>query len=118
MNTEQIDRIVSEVRQNLGLPYNKTPDVQRYVNRAARHALIFCNREDIPPLLEGVIAEMAEDMLKADNVAETPQQVSSVSRGDVTISYRDASSAYKQSTSFLKDYQSQLVHFRKMKLPG
>ena len=41
-------------------------------------------------------AQMAEDMLRDDTVIETPQQVSSVTRGDTSISYRDKTSNAKQ----------------------
>lgn len=114
---EILQRITLEVLSNLGLTADKESSAKRYAKRAVNQILIFCNRDDLPPLLEDVAAQIAEDMLKADSVAKTESEVSSVTRGDTSISYRDKSSSLKDTLSFMKSYEKQLVHFKKMKLP-
>lgn len=91
--------------------------ITRYVKRVVLSIKAHCNRDDLPEALEDVAVMMAEDMLKADGVIEVEKEISSVSRGDTNISYRDPSSAYQQSVNFVKDYECQLVHFKKLKLP-
>lgn len=56
-------------------------------------------------------------MLKADQVAPTENDVSSITRGDTSINYRDKTSALKETVSFVKNYESQLIPFKRMKLP-
>lgn len=114
---QTLARIALEVKNNLNLTEDKDGIVKRYVKRAVGQVLIFCSRKDIPSLLEDVIAQMVEDMLKADGKVEVPAEVSSITRGDTSISYKDKSSALKDTTSFMKNYQGQLVTFKKMKLP-
>lgn len=112
-----LQRITQEVICNANLTADKESSVKRYVKRAVNQVLIFCNRNDLPPLLEDVVAQIAEDMLKADGIIKTEQEASSVTRGDTSISYRDKSSALKDTVSFMKSYEKQLVHFKKMRLP-
>ncbi len=117
MMTETLQRITQEVLSNLKLSTEMESTVKRYVKRAVNQILISCNRDDIPPLLEDTVAQIVEDMLKADGIVKTEQEVSSITRGDTSISYRDKSSALKDTVSFMKGYEKQLLHFKKMKLP-
>ena len=114
---QTLQRITQEVLSNLKLSADVESTVKRYVKRAVNQILIFCNRDDIPPILEDTAAQIVEDMLKADSIIKTEQEVSSVTRGDTSISYRDKSSALKDTVSFMKSYEKQLVHFKKMNLP-
>lgn len=91
--------------------------ITRYVKRVVLSIKAHCNRDDLPEALEDVAVMMAEDMLKADGVIEVEKEISSVSRGDTNISYRDPSSAYQKSVNFVKNYECQLVHFKRLKLP-
>ncbi|MEY8355253.1 translation initiation factor 2 [Lachnospiraceae bacterium 54-53] len=117
MDQEQLNRIVQTVRSDLSLSEEHQATVLRYTRRAVNRALVFCNRADLPEQAEDVAAQIVEDMLRYDQISPAENDVSSVSRGDTTISYRDKSSAYKETVSFVKNYESQLIPFKKMKLP-
>lgn len=114
---EPLQQITQEVISNLKLPADMESSVNRYVKRAVNQILVYCNRQDIPPLLEDTVAQIAEDMLKADGIITTEQEVSSITRGDTSISYRDKSSVQNETVSFMKNYEKQLTHFKKIKLP-
>lgn len=114
---QTLQRITQEVRSNLKLSADMENTAKRYVKRAVNQTLIYCNRQDIPPLLEDTVAQIAEDMLRADGIIQTEQEVSSITRGDTSISYRDKSSSQRETVSFMKNYEKQLIHFKRMKLP-
>ena len=121
---EQMIRIMQEVLEHpkvRNLSDEKKKELEPIITRYARcvklKVLAHCNRNDLPEALESVVAEITEDMLIADGVIKKDDEVSSVSRGDTSISYRDKSSAYQQAVEFMKDYECELVHFKKMKLP-
>lgn len=109
--------ITQEVVDNLKLTEDKVSSAKRYVKRAIAQILIFCNRADLPEQLHDTAAQIAEDMLKADGAVEAKAEVASITRGDTAISYRDKSSDYKDTAAFMKNYESQLTHFKRMKLP-
>lgn len=117
---EQIQRIALEVLENPKIKNSKpeTSLVERYVRRCILQVKAHCNRDDLPEALEDVVAQIAEDMMIADGYGILEKDVSSISRGDTSISYRDPKSAYMNATNFMKDYNCQLMHFRKMKLPS
>jgi len=117
MDLEQINRIVQTVRSDLNLSEEYQDTVWRYVKRAVNRTLVFCNRQDLPEPAEDVAAQIVEDMLRYDQISPSENDISSISRGDTTISYRDKSSAYKETVSFVKNYESQLIPFKRMKLP-
>lgn len=112
-----INRIAAAVRSNLQLPEDMTDTIVRYVGRAVARILVYCNRDDLPQPLEDVAAQIAEDILRADRLASTEQAVSSVSRGDTSIHFRDEANAVKATVDFIKDYQAQLIPYKKMRLP-
>jgi len=114
---EQLSRIAQTAQSNLKLPETEMPMVLRYARRAVNRILVFCGRRDLPPPLEDVAAQMVEDMLRADQTAPGENDVSSITRGDTSIHYRDKSSAYQETTAFIRDYESQLVPFKRMKIP-
>lgn len=113
----QIERMAAEVKNNLNLADDKDAQVRRYIKRAVNQIMIYCNRTDVPELLETTAEQIAEDMLKADGVVPTEKEVSGVTRGDTSVSYRDGSSALKETLAFVKNYDRQLIPFKKMKLP-
>lgn len=121
ISPEQISRMAQELLASLELDEEKLPIVERYVRRVVNRILIHCNRQDIPEGLELLAVEITEEMLRADKVKPPPQdqtpEVSSVKRGDTTITYQDKDSAYQQAESFLGDYHGALTHYRKMRLP-
>ena len=98
MDQELVSRIAATAKSDLQLP-------------------VFCGREDFPPPLEDVAAQIVEDMLRADQVAPSENDVASVTRGDTSISYRDKANSLKETVAFVKNYESQLIPFKRMKLP-
>ena len=115
---EQISRIAQTVQSNLGLPEEQQPLVLRYARRAVNRICIFCSRKDLPEPLEDVAAQMVEDMLRADrDGAGGGNEVSSITRGDTSIHYRDKASAYQNAANFVRDYEKMIIPFRRMKYP-
>lgn len=117
MLQEQITRIATEVRQNLKLKDEDFSTAQRYVKRAVNNILIYCNRDDLPEPLEDIAAQIAEDMLKTDSIKVPDKEVTSIGRGDTSISYKDNSQARQQTVNFMKNYERSLNRYRKMNLP-
>lgn len=114
---ELVSRIAATAQSDLKLTDEQLPTVKRYVKRAVNRIKVFCGREDFPEQLEDVAAQIVEDMLRADQVSPTENDVSSITRGDTSISYRDKTAALKETVAFVKNYESQLIPFKKMKLP-
>ena len=117
MTKEQEMRMVAELMENGKMSEEQERTARRYIGRAVDKILIYCNREDLPERLETTAVQMAEDMLKADSVIESSQEVASIQRGDTTISYRDGSGKQKASVDFMKNYESSLNRFKKINLP-
>lgn len=114
---DQIQQITNEVKDNLDLSSDYEKTVLRYVKRALSQVKVFCNRTDIPVELEDTIAQIVEDMLRADGVVKLDNDVASVSRGNTSISYTNKQEAYMRTVDFMKDYQNILIHYRKIKVP-
>ena len=110
MDQELVSRIAATAKSDLQLPDEQLPTIERYVKRAISRILVFCGREDFPPPLEDVAAQIVEDMLRADQVAPSENDVTS-------ISYRDKANSLKETVAFVKNYESQLIPFKRMKLP-
>lgn len=118
MEKEQIQRIVQEVLEHPKLNSENEAIVTRYVKRTILQIQAHCNRNDLPEALEAVASQICEDMLLADGIIKEDKDVASITRGDTSISYKDGSSAYQNAVNFMKDYECQLVHFKRMKLPS
>ena len=117
---KQILKIAADVQQTLKLPEDKAPLIQRYTRRAVNRILVYCSRPDLPELLEDVAAQIVEDMLHYDNQAGDNTSdgiISSISRGDTTISYKDRRSSYTETVEFARNYKSLLIPFKRMKIP-
>ena len=104
MDQELVSRIAATAKSDLQLPDEQLPTIERYVKRAISRILVFCGREDFPPPLEDVAAQIVEDMLRADQVAPSENDVASVTRGDTSISYRDKANSLKETVAFVKNY--------------
>ena len=115
--TEQIDRIVLGIKYAYDLSVADETAARRRVLMAVTRILASCNRDDLPEALELVAAQMAEAMLRDDGTLTLPQQVSSVTRGDTSISYRDQSSSAKATRDYLQDYEDILWRYRKPGVP-
>lgn len=118
MEKEQIQRIVQEVLEHPKLSSENEAIVTRYAKRTILQIQAHCNRNDLPEALEAVASQICEDMLLADGIIKEDKDVASITRGDTSISYKDGSSAYQNAVQFMKDYECQLVHFKRMKLPS
>lgn len=117
MDERQLERITATVKSDLSLADDKQDTLKRYVKRAVSRSLVFCNRTDLPEPVEDVVAQIVEDMLRYDQITPTENDVSSITRGDTSISYRDKKKAYEETVAFVKNYESQLIPFKRMKLP-
>lgn len=117
MTPEQLGRITDEALAALKLSADKRPDVERCVRRIGNAVLIRCNREDVPGLLEPVVAQMAEDALTEELGLAGAGPVASIARGDTSISYRDDAALTQSASRIAKDYEPQLRRFKKMNLP-
>lgn len=117
MTEEQEKWLVAELMDSLKLSEDKERSARRYVSRAVDKILIYCNREDLPSPLMNTAVQIAEDMLKADQVVEGEKEVASINRGDTAISYRDGGEKRQSTVDFMKDYEKSLNRFKKMNLP-
>lgn len=122
MTSEQSAWITGEVIGALKLTEERKEDVERLVARIGNMILIRCNREDIPKMLEPVIAQIAEDMIQEEASGSSSQgsgsgAVSSITRGDTSISYRDDTAVTQAASRLMKDYEPQIRRFKKMNLP-
>lgn len=117
MDEKQLERITETVKSDLNLTDDKMDTIKRYTKRAINRSLVFCNRADLPEPVEDVVAQIVEDMLRYDQITPTENDVSSITRGDTSISYRDKKGAYEETVAFVKNYESQLIPFKRMKLP-
>ncbi len=118
MEKSQLQRIVQEVLEHPKLSSDDERIVTRYAKRAILQIQAHCNRNDLPEALEAVASQIVEDMLIADGYIKTDKDVSSITRGDTSISYKDQASSYQNTVEFMKNYECQLVHFKKIKLPS
>lgn len=120
MTEEQLAWITGEVMAALKLSQDKKEEVERLAGRIGNMLLIRCCREDIPKLLEPVIAQMAEDILREAGTGQSEAvsgAVSSITRGDTSISYRDEAAVTLAASRLMKDYEPQIRRFKKMNLP-
>lgn len=116
MTQEQMEWITQEVMSSLKLGEERRADVERCAMQIGNMILIRCNRADIPKLLEPVIAQMAADMLKEEMNPAGVGAVSSVTRGDTSISYRNDTALTQSATRVMKNYEPQLRRYKKINL--
>ena len=117
ISREQLDRITKEVQRNLHLTDDQVEIAARYVKRTVNRILVFCFRRDLPEPLEDVAAQIVADMLRYDGIVPIGDGVASIQRGDTTITYRDKRSAFEETVAFIRNYESALLPFKRMKLP-
>ena len=123
MTSTQLEWIAGEAMAALTLPEERKADVERLVGRIGNMVLIRCNRKDIPKMLEPVIAQMAEDMIREEGPSGSGPEdadggaVSAITRGDTSISYRDDTALTQAASRLMKDYEPQIRRFKKMNLP-
>ncbi len=117
MEKNQLQRIVQEVLEHPKLSSDDERIVTRYTKRVILQIQAHCNRDDLPEALEAVASQIVEDMLIADGYIQSNKDVASITRGDTSITYKDQASTYQNTVEFMKNYECQLVHFKKIKLP-
>lgn len=117
--TQQVETMMVECKSELKLDDGLDAKLRRVILQAVYRIMDFCNRDDLPEPLEYTVISIAEDMLKADGTIETKQEVTNISRGDVSIAYRNTGiSNIGKSLStvdFVKDHEKQLIKYKKFK---
>lgn len=125
---EQREQILSDVKLLLGITTEDKDGLLKYhINSCIQKVLNYCNREDLPDALMPIIVEMT---VKAYNAWITGGTgggivatgvVSSISRGDFSVSYDNSKEATEAAQSlsandFINEYKLQLYQFKKVKL--
>lgn len=105
--------VLRKIADDIKSAYKIDTDIDRYVQRAIDYALFYCNRTDIPPLCIGIVTAMAETLIKGEGIIATDNDVQSMSVGDTGITYDNA---FKKSAWEKTDFNSQLNHFKRIKL--
>ncbi|MEH7342750.1 hypothetical protein V7122_02500 [Bacillus sp. JJ1532] len=105
------------------VPAEKLPDdtlLAMYVKEVRQAVLIHCNRNDIPPELSFVHANMVVDLISEENRRIDPENskvATSIQEGDTRVELGNVrTSASEMSTQkVIYNYQSQLNRFRKLR---
>lgn len=117
MTERQEKELTAELMDSMKLPESMERAARRYIGRAVDRILIYCNRADLPDQLMNTVVQIAEDMMRSDQIVEEGKDVAAVTRGDTSISYRSGNEKKQASIDFMKDYEKILNHFKKMNLP-
>lgn len=75
----------------------------------------FCNIDEVPEGLFNTGYRMCIDLYRNENLGDESNplgSISSISRGDTTTSFRSNATEFKDS--LLKNYQAQLIKYRKL----
>lgn len=119
MEQSQQERLKLDCKAELKLADEFDLKLERIIRQVTSRILDFCNRDDLPLSLEDMVISIVGDMLKADGTIETKQVLNSISRGDTTIAYANTGvSAVGKALStadFVKNFESQLVKYKKLK---
>ncbi|MFI3231197.1 MAG: hypothetical protein R3Y29_06595 [bacterium] len=123
-------RIFNDVTNDLELTSELEFTIKKHIKNTINSVLLYCNRNDIPKELELIATEIVEDLINissssSSTTSETTNNdnsIASIKRGDTTITYNNSDSetttTIEANISFVKDYESQLVYFKKMRLPS
>lgn len=107
---------VEVLKDLLGIKEDSSKDVilEFTLSQIEDIILSYCNLEEIPKRLVNTAYRMAMDLYRSENFGEEESklQVSSLSEGDTSTSFSNASDI--QGT-LLKDYKGQLNRFRKVR---
>ena len=82
---------------------------------ATQAVLAYCNLDELPSALEWTVTAMAADKYRMEGYGkkEAPMgAVASLSQGDVSVSYKDATS--QDTSGLLKNYTTILNRFRRL----
>lgn len=108
---------VSRLKMLLGIPeedITKDPILQFVLDDVEETVKNYCHLKELPTGLINTGYRMAIDLYRFDNpgAGDTPLTVSSISEGDTSTSFKNASDAL--TGSILKNYQVQLNRYRKL----
>lgn len=112
-----------KLKQLLDIPFDETAkDFQlTFALEAIVQAIkTFCSITSIPRELDTVVLQIAEDYYRAKYASEfeqTAPAVTSIKRGDVTTAFGAAKAVVTvgSGAAFVRNYEAQLVAFRKMR---
>ena len=80
--------------------------------------LNYCNIEEIPNGLKNTAYRMAMDIYRSENIGQANDaikgEVSSISEGDASVSFKSTSENKLKADNILKNYQAQLSKYRKL----
>jgi len=111
--------VIDIVKQKL-VPLPDDVVIISAIEEVGQTIMNYCNREDIPPELRFVHANMVIDFvngIKRKGDIDAQASVESIKEGDVTVSFKAAGVALgvRSLESLLFDYSKQLNKFRKMR---
>lgn len=80
--------------------------------------LNYCNVEEIPDGLKNTAYRMAMDIYRSENIGQANDdikgEVSSITEGDTSISFKATGENKLKADNILKNYQAQLSKYRKL----
>ena len=113
------DRMLERLARNLGKAIDDAT-VRDALDDAVDVVKNYCNIEEIPPALELTVVRIARDVWRAAGYGQeqAPQEIKSISRGDVSTSFEKPGYSETDSTGgagFVQAYQKILNSFRKLR---
>lgn len=97
---------------------SKDAPLQFILNNVEETVLNYCNVEEIPNGLKNTAYRMAMDVYRSENIGqandEIKDEVSSISEGDTSVSFKSSSENKLKADNILKNYQAQLAKYRKL----
>lgn len=115
-------KYLDRLKQLLGIPIElTTKDFQlTFAPINCPGIKTFCNITKIPKELDTVVLQIAEDYYRAKYPTEfeqTAPAVTSIKRGDVTTTFGSAKATVTvgSGAAFVRNYEAQLVAFRRMR---
>lgn len=106
---------IGKIRSLLGIKGTENDmAIQFAIDDVTEIILNYCNIKSIPPGLENTACRMAMDLYRSEGVGNdtAPVQVSSISIGGTSTSFKSASDNIKGT--LLKNYKASLRRFRKL----
>lgn len=118
----QREKIKTALKAELKLDDSLDLKLDRLIRQVIQRIIDYCNREDLPTELDDTVISIVEDMLKADGTIETKQEVTSISRGGMSIQYRNTGISnigkFLNTVDFVKDHESELRKYKKLRKLG
>lgn len=109
---------VSTFRSLLGITTTDKDDVLQFVlDDAEETVLNYCNLSTLPKGLVKTAYRMAIDLYRAEGFGQEAIEsgVSSISEGGATVSFKSSNYDTSFTNSLLKNYERQLMEYRRLK---